>query len=122
MKKEYEVKKVGWDKGNEQISIVLLSLDERQKLGINLKSVVKVKKKLTTTTSLESLAIVQKQFKDLVGVDCTSINIKVSEDLNVKVGEKVIITTEVLESEAKAFQEKMNNILRESFMNMMRGG
>lgn len=92
---------VGWHNENPNVNIILLSKRERQRIGINEKSPVKVKH-----GKEEQIAVVGIQFREHIAEqNACSLNTKLAYSLSVKVGDKVQISPEVTESEYKAFQQ-----------------
>lgn len=103
--KEYQVAKVGWDKENPIANIVLLDAKEREFLGLEVESIVKVKKVCADApVSVECLAVLHPQFRELIRKEVTTLSKKLGETLEVKEGEKVIISKEVTESELENFK------------------
>lgn len=114
--KQYTVAKIGWEGENPVTPIVLLDKKERDALQLGTTSMVKVKKVGSPTTSI---AIVQLQFKQLVGLEVATLNTNLARKLGVAVNDKVEIVKGVLESEAQAFRQSILSGQREVFMEAM---
>lgn len=98
-----EVCQVGWNNEQSNFGIVLLSKQERNKIGLKEGDIVRVKKGI-----LENLAVVTKQFKKQISKSnvCT-LNTKLAYQLRVSNQEKVTIIKDVTESEYTEFKKKM---------------
>lgn len=120
--KVYKVARVGWTQENSLLPIVCMSKKERDALGIEIAKYVKVKKVVEIANqpvAVESLAIVQVQFKDLLGEEVVALSTKLAEALEVTTDSLVTISKDVTESESEAFMLKAREVSRRTFMDMM---
>ena len=106
--KNYKVKKIGYEGENPIAPIIMIDGNERVRLGLNRYDVVKVVRKVEEPIDLQSLALVQPQFKEFVNQEVASVNTKLAEALQLQVDDVVEITKEVTESEALRFKEELH--------------
>lgn len=116
--KEYEVKMLDFEASNPIIPIVLIDKKERNLLRIELEKKVKIKKKVSEVT-IETIAIVHPQFVSLINQEVASTNKLLAEKLELKIGDKIVISKEVTESESEKFDEEVQQKKRQLFMNGM---
>lgn len=111
--KEVKIVKTGWDKQNPSTGIILMDKTLRDKVGVNLKDLVKIHKvegEGEHKIEMTCIALVQVQFKEFVGeTDVVSVNGCVTDSLCLKVGDKVFVSKQITESEYNAF---MDNLLQ----------
>lgn len=99
----------GWKDENNITPMLLLAKKEREKIGIDIGQPVKVIHKVNKDLQYESIALVQRQFKEFVGEKnfVCSVNKVLADRLNVDVGHKVAVTKELTESEYKRFMQDL---------------
>lgn len=116
--KEYPIAKIGWNEENILLEVVLLNKKERDFLDLKGSSykIVKVKKVINSVVAMTSLALVQAQFKEFIDKEVVTLNTFLAKKLEVKEGDKVIISKDVFESEVEDFKIQQQQRIREMFM------
>lgn len=111
MKRKFEVCKAGWENENPFIPLVLIDGKLRKELETEKGQLVKV-----NNGANRSLAIVEIQFWEFVGTEKVTLNSKLQNLIDVNIGEKVEIDTDVKEDEKKAFLEQFLPPLPQDFL------
>jgi hypothetical protein len=112
--KKFSVKQIGWENSQEQFPVVLICKSDRNALNTDLSEFVKVTKITAEHSDIEvsSVAIVNLQFRNLIEAEKCTINTKLAEDLELKIDDKVKISTELTESEVATARKNMREQMR----------
>lgn len=101
MRKRKAVGKIGWLQQNDKTNIVLMDKKLRASMDLKVGSMVKVIK-----GRHKQIAVVNKQFWELVGTDKVTLNSPLATKVGVNEDEKVTIETDVSKEEAEQFRRQ----------------